>query len=63
MAKLANRLMARTVATLTELELHSDGDGLVRQITPAGSKSRLFRCKVAGKIKSMGPDRPTHSRS
>lgn len=54
MAKLTNRLTARTVATLTEPGLHSDGDGLVLQITPAGSKSWLFRYKLAGKIKSMG---------
>lgn len=54
MAKLTNRLTARTVAALTEPGLHSDGDGLVLQITPAGSKSWIFRYKVDGKIKSMG---------
>lgn len=50
----ADKLTARTVATITEPGRHSDGGGLYLNVTPTGARSWLFMWKVAGKRREMG---------
>jgi integrase-like protein/Arm domain-containing DNA-binding protein len=58
MARTVNRLSHRTVETLKELGMHSDGGGLYLQVTQGSDgtprKSWLFRYAVAGRERQMG---------
>ena len=54
MAKAANKLTARSVATLSEPGRHSDGGGLYLQVSPSGAKSWLFMFKRDGKRRELG---------
>lgn len=49
-----NKLTARSVATISEPGLHSDGGNLYLQISKAGAKSWLFVYRHGGKQRSMG---------
>lgn len=62
MARMLNKLSARTVATLKQPGRHSDGGGLYLSISPDGSRRRwiyLFRWKApgetgVGRLREMG---------
>ncbi|MBR0704566.1 tyrosine-type recombinase/integrase [Bradyrhizobium diazoefficiens] len=54
MAKLVNKLSARTVATLAKPGRHSDGGGLYLSISPNGARSWVFMWKTAGRRREMG---------
>lgn len=54
MAKLVNKLSARSVATLRKPGRHSDGGGLYLSISPNGARSWVFMWKTAGRRREMG---------
>lgn len=54
MARLANLLTARAVATLSEPGRHADGNGLFLAISANGARSWVFMWKVAGRRREMG---------
>lgn len=49
-----NRLSARTVAALAKPGYHADGGGLYLQVSPAGTKSWIFRFTLDGRAREMG---------
>ncbi|NVO05653.1 MAG: integrase arm-type DNA-binding domain-containing protein [Rhodoferax sp.] len=53
MARLINRLKALDVSRAGE-GFHPDGGGLALQVTPAGSRSWVFRYTLSGKERRMG---------
>jgi integrase len=54
MARQTKKLTAVKVNALTAPGYVSDGDGLYLQVSPAGTKSWVFRYKLAGKSREMG---------
>ena len=54
MARKIERLTALGVAKLRAPGYHADGAGLYLQIAPSGSKSWIFRFKIAGRAREMG---------
>jgi len=49
-----HRLSALRVAKLKEAGYHGDGGGLYLQVSPAGTKSWVFRFKLNGRAREMG---------
>jgi integrase len=54
MGREVKRMSALTVAALTTPGYHPDGAGLYLQVSPTGTKSWVFRFKVAGRAREMG---------
>src|SRR5688572_30274421 len=54
MARAVSRLKAVTVAKATKPGLLADGGGLYLRISPARSKSWIFRYRRGGKLHDMG---------
>jgi integrase len=54
MARQVDRLSAILVKSLSSPGYYADGNGLYLQISPSGSKSWLFRFRLAGKRREMG---------
>lgn len=54
MAKQVNKLNALAVKQETSPGLYADGNGLYLQVAKGGSKSWVFRYKIAGKSRYMG---------
>lgn len=54
MSRAANKLSARSVATLKKPGRHSDGNGLYLVIDPSGARRWLFLFRWQGKLKEMG---------
>ncbi|WP_370194432.1 tyrosine-type recombinase/integrase [Aurantimonas coralicida] len=54
MARTANKLSARAVATITKPGRHSDGNGLYLVVGPGSSRRWLFMFRWQGKLKEMG---------
>lgn len=54
MARLINRLSARSVAALAKPGYHADGNGLYLLIGPGGTKSWVFRYERQGRRREMG---------
>ncbi|WP_148360607.1 Arm DNA-binding domain-containing protein, partial [Acidisphaera rubrifaciens] len=48
------KLTARAVATVSKPGYHGDGGGLYLQVTPAGSRSWIFRFTRHGRAREMG---------
>lgn len=53
MARALNRLTARQIATLGP-GYHADGGGLYLQVTPAGSRTWIFRYRTGKRLRDMG---------
>jgi integrase len=53
-ARAANRLSSRKVATLAEPGRHADGNGLYLVVEPSGAKRWAFLYRRDGKLKEMG---------
>ena len=49
-----NRLSARTVVVASKPGYHSDGNGLFLQVSPAGTKSWIFRYSLNKRAREMG---------
>jgi integrase len=54
MARGARRLTARQVAALHDPGLYADGAGLYFRITPAGTRSWIYRYQIDGRRRDMG---------
>ena len=54
MARETNRLTARTVTSKTASGLYGDGNGLYLQVTPAKTKSWVYRFMMNGRAREMG---------
>jgi integrase len=54
MAKAVRILTARSIASITELGRHADGDGLYLKVRESGSKSWIFMWKTSGKRTEIG---------
>lgn len=54
MAKAVKILTARSIASITELGRHADGDGLYLKVRESGSKSWIFMWKISGKRTEIG---------
>src|ERR1700736_4928047 len=54
MARVAERLSARTVQTVKERGLYADGKGLYLRIGPSGAKSWIYRYRSAGQRHDLG---------
>jgi integrase len=54
MAKAIKILTARSIASITELGRHADGDGLYLKVRESGSKSWIFMWKTSGKRTEIG---------
>lgn len=54
MSRQANKLTARSAATLNKTGRHSDGAGLYLNVTASGSKSWLFMYNASGRRREMG---------
>lgn len=54
MARSRNRLTDLRVKALKDEGLHPDGDGLYLKVTQTGTKSWVYRFKIAGKLRGMG---------
>lgn len=54
MARLTKRLTARKAAAKRSPGYHADGEGLYLQVTPAGSRSWIFRYRLHGRLRDMG---------
>jgi integrase len=54
MARVQNRLTARTVATIKKTGFHADGGGLYLQVAPAGGRSWVYRFYRRGRARWMG---------
>jgi len=56
--RLAKRLTARTVETLTTPGRHADGDGLYLTVRLGGSKQWIFLYRSGGRLREMGLGSP-----
>ena len=54
MARMLNRLSARTVAAAKKKGLHADGGGLYLQVGPSGNKAWIFRYSLDRRARAMG---------
>jgi integrase len=57
--RLAKRLTAREVETLTRPGRHADGDGLYLVVRPGGSKQWMFLYRREGRLREMGLGSPS----
>jgi integrase len=53
-ARQVKRLSARSIATITKVGRHADGDGLYLIVDQSGAKRWLFLFRWGGKLKEMG---------